>query len=108
MTAYVNVILVERKDVLLVPNAAFRFHPPHSGATKRESPKSRSSGDSEMKTVYVVRDGGLKPVRVSVGASDNRNTEVTGGELDAGDQVVVGEALSSPSGGPGRVRMRFF
>jgi HlyD family secretion protein len=108
MTAYVNVILAERQDVLLVPNAAFRFRPPETVGSKRRPSRKRSTEAGKMKTVYVVRAGTLKSVRVAIGASDSRNTEVTGGDLNAGDQVVVGEAISAPSGGSNRVRMRFF
>jgi HlyD family secretion protein len=108
MTAYVNVILAERQDVLLVPNAAFRFRPPETEGGKRRSSRKRSTEAGKMKTVYVVREGALKSVRVAIGVSDSRNTEVTGGDLNAGDQVVVGEAISAPSGGSNRVRMRFF
>lgn len=108
MTAYVNVILAERQDVLLVPNSAFRFRPPQTEGGKRQPSRQRSSEAAKRKTVYVVRAGALSPVRVSIGVSDSRNTEVTEGDLNAGDQVVVGEALSAPSGGSSRVRMRFF
>ena len=109
MTAYVNVILATRQDVLLLPNAAFRFRPPETERSKRSrSSRKRSTESANMKTVYVVRSGALKPVRVSIGVSDSRNTEVTSGDLAVGDQVVVGEAISAPSGGSNRVRMRFF
>jgi HlyD family secretion protein len=108
MTAYVNVVLAERQDVLLVPNAAFRFRPPQTEGAKRKPSRQRSSEAAKRKTVYVVRAGALSAVRVEIGVSDSRNTEVTGGDLNAGDQVVVGEALSTPSGGSSRVRMRFF
>lgn len=109
MTAYVNVILAERKDVLLVPNAAFRFRPSETTGSKHTTSRKRSTEDSKTKTVYVVRDGALKSMRVAIGVSDSRNTEVTGGDLKAGDKVIVGEAISAQSGGGShRVRMRFF
>jgi HlyD family secretion protein len=60
-------------------------------------------------TVYVLREG--KPVAVSVnlGITDNRNTEITGSELKAGDKIIVGIAeagASAPSGGS--LQMRAF
>ncbi len=45
--------------------------------------------------VYVLEQGQLKPVSVTLGITDNRNTEITGGELKAGDQIVIGEAQAS-------------
>jgi HlyD family secretion protein len=51
----------------------------------------------------------LKPVNVSLGITDNRNTEIVGGELKVGDQVVVGEALSnSQTGSSSPMRLRMF
>jgi HlyD family secretion protein len=38
MTAYVNIAVAQRKDVLLVPNAALRFKP----AEGAETPKGRA------------------------------------------------------------------
>ncbi|MDH4215903.1 MAG: efflux RND transporter periplasmic adaptor subunit, partial [Gallionella sp.] len=130
MTAYVSIAVAERKDVLLVPNAALRFKPPagdtqkavanktpdssqkrgdnQSGAAvnsggskpsekfsaghpKDEKQLSGHSRDTLSGKVYVLEQGELKPVSVSLGITDNRNTEIVGGELKAGDQIVIGE-----------------
>ncbi|EXI83779.1 MAG: hypothetical protein AW12_02534 [Candidatus Accumulibacter sp. BA-94] len=45
---------------------------------------------------------------MQVGITDNRNTEVVGGELKVGDTVVVGENVATPSGKPSSVGMRLF
>ena len=68
--------------------------------------KRRDSGSG---TVYVLADGQIKPVAVNLGITDNRNTEVTGGDLKAGDRVVLSENLPNvePASGTG-VRMRMF
>ncbi|BBI99635.1 RND transporter [Ferrigenium kumadai] len=122
MTAYVSIAVAERKDALLVPNAALRFKPangeqPKKGAaTNGVGPKPKDekylSGhprDAFSGKVYVLKDGKLAPVGVSLGITDNRNTEILGGELKAGDQVVVGNAHaanSTPSSSsPPRMRM---
>ena len=42
-----------------------------------------------MGTVYVLENGQPKAVRISVGITDNRMTEVLGGELKEGDAVIV-------------------
>jgi len=115
MTAYVNIAVAERKDVLLVPNAALRFKPANADVQKpaanqsndvQKSGGSRPGGAAGADTVKTKRDGfsgkvyvlekdALKPVSVSLGITDNRNTEIAGGELKAGDQVVVGEAQAA-------------
>ncbi len=50
----------------------------------------RGKGDAApMGTVYVLENGQPKAVRISVGITDNRMTEVLGGELKEGDAVIV-------------------
>ncbi len=109
MTAYVSIAVAQRKDALLVPNAALRFKPSNADAAKPnakpEAPRSakpdaaRGEGEGKPKRdnftgkVYVLEKGALKAVTVSLGITDNRNTEIVGGELKVGDQIVVGEAL---------------
>jgi len=84
MTAYVNVVVEQRRNVLLVPNAALRVRIPGAeGATPGET--AASSG-----VVYVLANGALKRVPVKVGASDGQQTEISAGGLQPGDQVVVG------------------
>jgi len=132
MTAYVNIAVDKRKDVLLVPNAALRYKPaeakkaspnqvlPGPGAMGMGPPPPPSnngkSGDRQRKkdsasgTVYVLRGGELTPVSVTLGITDNRNTEITSSELNPGDKVVVGENLPDSIGtaGSGNLRMRMF
>ncbi len=84
MTAYVNVVVEQRHNVLLVPNAALRVRIPGAeGAPPGEA--SASSG-----VVYVLANGVLKRVPVKIGASDGQQTEISAGDLRSGDQVVVG------------------
>ena len=109
MTATAVVTTAERKGVLLVPNAALRFTPPAAvsegsrslvsrllprppgGATTR-----RTAGTIGSARVYVLRDGKAEAVSVSVGVSDGRTTEVTGGALTPGTQVVTDTEGSQP------------
>ena len=44
MTAYVNIVVAQRKDVLLVPNAALRFKP---AETARPAPRMASKRDGQ-------------------------------------------------------------
>lgn len=111
MTAYVSIVVAERKDALLVPNAALRFKPANGEQKKGaagDGTASKAKRDAFSGKVYVLRDGKLAPVSVSLGITDNRNTEVVGGELKVGDQVVVGNtqaANSAPSSSGPRMRM---
>jgi HlyD family secretion protein len=57
-----------------------------------------------------VLDGDeIRAVSVQLGITDNRNTEIVGGDLKEGDRVVTGEnASGSGSGKPSSVGMRMF
>ena len=133
MTAYVNIGVQKRSDVLLVPNAALRFKPADAADKKTENgqkPASTATGpgsgagmgggtpgsagdkkgkkrDAQSGTVYVLDGGEIRPVSVQLGITDNRNTEVVGGDLNAGDRVVTGEN-SNGSKSPSSVGMRMF
>lgn len=95
MTAYVNIPVAERKSVLLIPNAALRFKPANYEATKLSTKSGESSKrDSFSGRVFILKAGKLVPVAVSLGISDNRNTEIISGEIKAGDLVLLGESQS--------------
>ena len=110
MTAYVNITIAQRKNVLLVPNTALRFKPVDA-APKNGKPRSKEERKKALGgTVYVLANDKLKPVRISTGITDNKFTEVVSGDLKAGDQVVTEEVISSQGAGqsPGTMKMRMF
>jgi HlyD family secretion protein len=134
MTAYVNIGVQKREGVLLVPNAALRFKPadaadkksengqkngptvasvptPGSGAGAEGSgPKGPGKGkkrDGQSGTVYVLVGDEIKPVSVQLGITDNRMTEIVGGELKEGERVVTGENSNGVKP-PSSVGMRMF
>ncbi len=124
MTAYVNIAVAERKDVLLVPNAALRFKPADAdeqanaaGAPAATGSGNRNGGgeakgrgrkrDGASGRVYVVEGRTIRPVQVQIGITDSRNTEILGGELKAGDTIVVSEAPTAATK-PSSVGMRLF
>lgn len=47
--------------------------------------------------VWVQADGGLKAIPVKLGITDRRYTEITGGDLKAGDQVIIEQVLDEKS-----------
>lgn len=107
MTANVTVVVIEKDDVLKVPNAALRFRPgpeiipagsASAGAPAGPPPGGGGDGEGpgrrEQRTVWALRDGTPQPVRIRTGITDGTNTEVVEGELREGDQLIV-----SASGG---------
>ncbi len=105
MTANVRVVVAERKDVILVPNAALRFKPRlerASGDGKLEGRERRrdGKGDRGNKSPIFIPDGEkIHPVLVSVGITDGLVSEITDG-LSEG-QVIVIEAQKAGSTGSG-------
>ncbi len=107
MTASATITSTERHDVLLVPNTALRFSPSHAGGAaaaakasggivssliprmpRGGTPKT-ASGSGTSRQVWVLREGTAVAVDVTPGISDGRLTEVSGGELQAGMQVIT-------------------
>jgi len=130
MTATADIVTMEKKDVLLVPNAALRFKPQTTGAPAAQAsggiagaltPRMRRRGGGgdgaaplergSKQSVYVKQaDGSLKAISVTTGDSDGSMTEITGGDLQPGMQVVTGQLAGSggnkSSGGSGGGRRR--
>jgi HlyD family secretion protein len=107
MTSYVSITVAERQGVLRVPNAALRYRPPQA-ETKGAKPSRKQDG--QARKVYVLRQGKVVAVPVTLGITDNRNTAVLSGDLKAGEKVIVGDNTPEDdkrSGGPG-MRMRMF
>jgi HlyD family secretion protein len=113
MTATANVTVQRVANVMLVPNAALRFSPPvaeKAGQTggsllsrlfPRPPPASRSRDTADAKgkqqRVYVVsRDGQPSPVSVAAGFTDGVMTEVTGGDITVGTEIVTDIIGSNP------------
>ena len=87
MTANVSVITDSKEGVLKVPSAALRFRPPEAGGRKEKEPVAGKGPQ-----VWVLVGGKPQRVAVQTGISDGRFTEITGGSLRAGQEVIV-EAL---------------
>jgi HlyD family secretion protein len=115
MTAYVSLAIAERRDVLLVPNAALRFKPADAKKQQNNQDVNKKRGEGEKAgrnsftgRVYVLKNGQLVPVTVNLGITDNRNTEIVSGDLNAGDQAVTGDtqaASNTPASNAPRARM---
>ncbi len=112
MTATATITATQRKDVLLVPNTALRFSPTSAaaGAGAKKgigvsllprmpssiTRKSAAAGASmaAARQVWVLRDGQAVSVAVTPGISDDRMTEITGGDLQAGMLVITDQKTS--------------
>jgi len=101
MTAFVRVILSERKDVLRVPAAALRFAPPKesvSGLSRLFNMGMRQRGGrnynnvSDEQSIYLLKNDALVPVAVKTGSTDETYIEISGEGVSEGDTVVVGLA----------------
>jgi HlyD family secretion protein len=111
MTAKLQFEVACREQVLLVPNQALRWRPAwdevsltaRAGLTPPDPGKPGAAPDEELlaegdvprvevqdPTVWVLaEDGFVRPVKVQVGLSDGIHSEVTGGELQPADPVVI-------------------
>ena len=126
MTAYVTIAVAQRKDVLLVPNAALRFKPaeaveqskaekastankPGSNGTAPRPGEGRGrKRDLASGTVHVVEGNTIRPVSVQIGITDGRNTEITGGDLKPGERIIIGDNPSMAASKPSSVGVRLF
>jgi HlyD family secretion protein len=103
MTATARIVTANRENVLLVPNAALRFTPPTTTDAapqgsyisrlmprppQQKKPQAKKSSGAEPQ-VWVLDNGQPKPLAVAVGASNGRQTEITGGELKTGMAVIT-------------------
>ena len=105
MTAYANVILAVRKDVIAVPVSAFRFRPSEDAKAKGQSKMAKN----QKPVIYLLKNGRIEPIEIQEGINNNKMVEVLSANLKEGDKVVIEEnrgSGGSKSGGSSmRVRM---
>ncbi len=106
MTSYVSIVLAEKQDVLRVPNAALRYHPALA-AGKKSDKSQRKKSDGAGRSLYVLRDGKPAAVKVTLGMTDGRYTEIVPGALKTGDTVVIGDVAADNEKSNG-MKMRMF
>ncbi|MCD2316841.1 efflux RND transporter periplasmic adaptor subunit [Sphingomonas sp. IC-11] len=113
MTATADIVTSDKKNVLLVPNAAFRFKPSAAGAggsggiagsltfrPRRDRPERQATlGRGAQQTVYVKgADGQPQPVQVTTGDTNGSVTEVLSGGLKPGMEVITGQLAGGEEG----------
>ncbi len=85
MTANVEIITAEEKNVMLVPNQALRFYIDDSDNAKRYKDRG----------VWIIKNGHPERVTVKIGVSDDDNTQILESTLKIGDEVIVSKELSA-------------
>ena len=90
MTATVNVVSAEHRNVLRVPNAALRYRPAGRGGDAGVRRQAETDREGRGR-VFVLREGRPSRVPVEVGLADEMFTEVRGEGLAAGAQVITEE-----------------
>jgi len=88
MTANVRITVESADAALKVPNAALRFLPDGIGA---------KAADTATQVWVLGGNGKPRSVAVRTGISDGVYTEIIGGDLQAGQRVIVGVARAGAS-----------
>lgn len=70
MTVAANIAVNQLKNVLVVPNRAIRTQ-------------------NGQRIVYLLKNGIPTPVNITLGASSNTTSEVVGGDVHEGDQIIL-------------------
>lgn len=90
MTCTATILADMRKDVLVVPNAALRFAPPLSSAPGTTKEVGATNRDPQKKQrVFRLLENKPTPIFVRAGATDGTVTEILGGDLSVGQEVII-------------------
>jgi HlyD family secretion protein len=104
MTATADIVVKKITNAVLIPSAALRFTPPvqeekksSGGLVSSILPHPPSSGnkqlenntDKKQQRVWMLKDGQLLAVAVTIGSANGGMTEVLSGDIKPGTAVVV-------------------
>ena len=110
MTATVDIAIVDKPDILVVPNAALRFDPvaaaaigkpddtkrtlvqslsPGGGRRWRGTPPPKAGSADSAPKVWTLKNGEPSGINVTPGITDGRLTEISGGNLTAGTPLII-------------------
>ncbi|MDO4162598.1 MAG: efflux RND transporter periplasmic adaptor subunit [Pseudomonadota bacterium] len=95
MTANVEIITAEEKNVLLVPNQALRFYIDDSDNAKRYKDRG----------VWILKHGKPERITVKIGVSDDDYTQILEGDLKTGDEVIIAKEMTDEDTQKMRLRM---
>ncbi|HXH15565.1 MAG TPA: efflux RND transporter periplasmic adaptor subunit [Sphingomonas sp.] len=108
MTATADIVTSDKRNVMLVPNAALRFKPSTDGAKdsgggiagsltfrpRRGAGATRTAtlDRRSQQTIYIKgADGTPQPVQITTGDTNGTMTEVLSGNLQPGAQIIIGQ-----------------
>jgi HlyD family secretion protein len=89
MTAFVNIAVATREDVVRVPLSALRYRPEADDPRKPKDGKPDKAARGDEKTVYRLKDGVAEPVKLRPGLNDNKFMEPLSGDLRVGDALII-------------------
>jgi HlyD family secretion protein len=112
MTAYVSILVAKNENALKIPNTALRFKP--SKTDEEKKPDSASKGSSspagsraaqakgasaapssfDQPVIWLRKGNKPIPVKVKIGITDGKNSEVVEGDIAEGDEVITEELNS--------------
>jgi HlyD family secretion protein len=108
MTATAQIIVMELADVVLIPNAALRYTPSVADTATDQSflrrllpgpppfrPSSQPEETGANRTVWVLRNGQPQEVKIVIGSSDGKRTEVQRGALQVGEALIVDQTTTN-------------
>lgn len=115
MTATATIRASARSQVLLVPNSALRFTPssqpkaeakpgivasllprmPGRAPRKAGTAAGGGGGAEQAHQIWILRNGAPEAISIVTGISDGRMTEVTGGALQEGMQVITDQRAAA-------------
>jgi HlyD family secretion protein len=112
MTATADILVNRLENATLIDNAALRFSPSEKelstyssekkgffnkifsrsskSQTKEKETETTKAKDAKTKEVWTLRENILVPIPITTGLTDGIVTEVTGGDLKTGTQVIIG------------------
>jgi HlyD family secretion protein len=113
MTATATIIVDDRQDVFLVPNAALRYSPkpktvqiapkssgfsigsmfprPSGRSSGSDKSPSKKPGNTKRPAVFVLNGTEPRRVEVEMGATDGISTSVSAPSIDVNTKVIIGE-----------------
>jgi HlyD family secretion protein len=90
MTATVTIEVDARQDVLKVPNAALRFVPELPPERLKEL-RQQVDFDNNETLIWTPSSDGATPIKVTLGLTTDRHTEVSAEGLEEGTPIIVTE-----------------
>jgi HlyD family secretion protein len=90
MMVTISIVVDRRDDVLRVPNRALHYSP-RNLAVPNGSGNSSASPDG-WSQLWILRDGKPTAVTLQLGLDDGTYTEIVKGDLQPGDELIIGES----------------